>query len=180
MYIKLFDLKEEMIKNGESMIDFSGNNFEVNYLDPFLKVQSIIVIKEEHLARPDLLSWEAYGNLEYIDAILKFNQITNPFSMDLYDLIICPVPKVLPRFYKRPPKQTQIVRDTKALFIDPKRASQKDINRLNQLAKIAAKRKNGSKEIKPTNLLRNGEVPFSMDGKVLRFAPSVSTPNPYN
>lgn len=180
MYIKLFDLKEEMLKDGEYMIDFSENNFEVNYLDPYLRVQTVIIVKEEHLARPDLLSWDAYGNVEYIDAILKFNQITNPFSMDLYDLIVCPVPSILPRFYKRANKQTQFIYDTKALFLDPKRASQKDQNRLKQLEKIASKRKNGSSNPKPTNLLRNGEVPFSTDGKVLRFAPSISSPNTNN
>ena len=73
-------------------------------------------------------------------------------------------------------KTSQIIKDTKALFIDPKRASQKDIARIKQLEKLASKRQNGSSEVKPTNLLREGEVPFSTDGNRLVFAPSSSKP----
>jgi hypothetical protein len=47
---------------------------------------------------------------------------------------------------------------------------------MKQLSKLSAKRKNGSAEPKPTNLLRPGEVPFSTDGNRLIFAPSVSSP----
>ena len=176
MYIKLFDLKDQMLRNNEYMIDFTENNFEVNYLDTYLKIQTIFLIEDRHICRPDMLSWEAYGNTEYIDAILKFNQICNPFSMDLYDIIVAPTPDSLKRFYKKPNKISQQVLDTKALFLDPKRASQKDINRITQLAKIASKRKNGSIAPKPTNLLRPGEVPFSTDGNALVFAPSISSP----
>jgi hypothetical protein len=176
MYIRLLDLKDEMVRNGEYLMDFSENNFEVNYGHPNLIIQKIFIIEEKHLCRPDLLSWEAYSSVDYIDAILKFNQICNPFSIDLDDIIVIPTLNSLNYFYKKSKKSAQQVKDTKALFLDPTRASQKDINRINQLAKIASKRKNGSSSPKPTNLLRPGEVPFSTDGKVLRFAPSISSP----
>jgi len=176
MYIKLFDLKDSMVRTNETLIDFTENNFTVNYLDPFLRIQKVMLVEDRHICRPDILCFDAFGNIEYIDAILKFNQICNPFSMELYDIIVVPSPDSLVRFYKKETKTTQETKDTKALFIDPTRASQKDINRLNQLAAIASKRKNGSSTPKPTNLLRNGEVPFSTDGTRLIFAPSVSTP----
>lgn len=165
-----------MLRNGEYLIDFEENNFQVNYLDIYLRIIRIILVEDRHLARPDLLSWESYGNADYIDAILKFNQITNPFSIDLYDLIVIPTVDSLNRFYNKQTRISQEIYDTKALYLDPKRASQKDVNRLKQLEKIAARRKNGSSQPKPTNLLRPGEVPFSTDGNVLRFAPSVSSP----
>lgn len=176
MYIKIFDLKQEMLRNGEYMIDFAENNFEVNYLDPFLKIQRIFLVEDRHICRPDLLSWESYGSTDYISEVLKFNQICNPFSMELYDIIIAPTVESLARFYKKGKINSQQILDTKALFLDPTRASQKDTNRLNQLAKIAQKRKNGSSQPKPTNLLRPGEVPFTTDGNVIRLAPSVSSP----
>lgn len=176
MYIKLFDLKDQMLRDNEYMIDFTENNFEVNYFDTYLKIQTIFLIEERHICRPDLLSWESYGNTDYVDAILKFNQICNPFSMELYDIIVAPTPASLNSFYQKPNKISQQILDTKALFLDPKRASQKDINRIKQLAKIASKRKNGSSSPMPTNLLRPGEVPFSTDGTALKFAPSISTP----
>ncbi len=176
MIIKLLDLKDEMLRNGEYLIDFTENNFTVNYLDPYLAISRIILVEDRHLCRPDLICWESFGNLDYIDAILKFNQITNPFSMEEFDLVLIPATRSLDRFYKKEKKQSRIIKDTKALFIDPTRASEKDKNRLDQLEKIAQKRKNGSSTPKPTNLLRPGEVPFSTDGRRLIFAPSVSTP----
>jgi hypothetical protein len=44
------------------------------------------------------------------------------------------------------------------------------------LQEIANKSKNGSKEIKPTNLLRDGEVPFVSNGDIIVFAPNSSAP----
>lgn len=178
IYVKLFDLKDEMIRNGETMIDFTENNFQVNYLDPYLRVQRVMLVQEKHICRPDLICFEAYGNVDYVDALLKFNQISNPFSMNLFDIIIVPQIDSYVRFYQKLSKNSPIINNTKALFLDPRLASQKDINRLKQLEKIAQKRKNGSLQPKPTNLLRPGEVPFESTGNALIFAPSISTPRP--
>lgn len=174
--IKLFDLKNEMIKNKETILDFTENNFKVNYLDPNIVISKILLIEERHLCRPDLICFEGYGNLNHIDAILKFNQITNPFSMELYDVIVFPSTKSINSFYRKDKKTKEIVKDTKSFFIDPSRASEKDKNRIEQLKKIANKRKNRTSEPKPTNLLRPGEKPFFADGNNLIFAPSISTP----
>lgn len=176
MYLKLIDLKDEMVRDGVTMIDFLELNLEVNYLSSDFFIKSVILIEEKHLCRPDLIVWEYYRNLDYLDAFLKFNQISNPFSMQLYDLIIIPKESTLQKAYKKINRNSKLIRDTKALFLDPTRASKKDIERMKQLSKLSAKRKNGSLEPKPTNLLRPGEVPFSTDGNRLIFAPSVSSP----
>lgn len=175
MIIKLLDLKDEMLRNGEMLIDFTENNFEVNYADPFISLSKVILVEDKHLCRLDLLSYEAYGDINYMDVILKFNQITNPFSMDIYDLILIPTLRSIDRFYKKEKKITRLIKDTKSLFIDPTRASEKDQNRLKQLEEISKKRKNGSLQPKPTNLLRSNEVPFLADGSRLILAPTISS-----
>jgi|688.fasta_scaffold383011_2 hypothetical protein len=172
MVIKLFDLKNEMLRNGETMIDFLSNNFLVNYFDPQLEIARLMLVEERHLCRIDLLSYEAYQSIDYVDVIMKFNQITNPFSMQINDIIVFPTKASVNRFYQQEAlRNDKLILDTKALFIDPSRASQKDKARLEQLQKIADKRKNGSKEIKPANLLKTGEVPFVTDGTALTFSP---------
>jgi hypothetical protein len=176
MYIKLIDLKDEMVREGVTMIDLLELNLEVNYFANDLRVDRIVLVEERHLCRPDLIVWENYRNLDCLDAFLKFNQITNPFSMQLLDVIIIFNKASMDRAYIKSARASNLVKDTKALFLDPTRASQKDISRLKQLAKLAAKRKNGSVQPKPTNLLRPGEVPFATDGNRLIFAPSVSIP----
>ncbi len=177
MQIHLLDLKTEMLQNGEFMIDFLENNFRVDYSNPYLKINRVILVEDRYLARLDLLSFDAYGDVNSMDIIMKFNQISNPFSMNLYDIIVIPDAESARQFYQKEKLATvKSIKDTKALFIDPTRASQKDQARIKQLEALANKRENGSTEIKPTNLLRDGEVPFSTDGKVLLFAPSISKP----
>lgn len=176
MYIKLLDLKDEMIREDVTMIDLLELNLEVNYFAPELRVDRVILVEERHLCRPDLIVWENYRNLDYLDGFLKFNQITNPFSMNLQDVVLIFSKESIDRAYIKSVRSNNLVKDTKALFLDPTRASQKDISRMKQLAKLAAKRKNGSSDPKPTNLLRPGEVPFSTDGTRLIFAPSISSP----
>ena len=176
MEIQLFDLKSEMIKDGIKMIDFLENNFKVSYSDSNLQIAKVMLIEDYHLCRPDLISYENYGSVDYIDIILKFNQISNPFSMDIHDFLVIPTLSSGIKFYRQDKLAiTQSILDTKALFLDPTKASQKDIARLQQLQKIANKRANGASEIKPTNLLRNGEVPYTTDGENIIFAPSMSS-----
>lgn len=166
-----------MINQGITTLDFMENNFKVNYADPKLVISKVFLIEDRHLCRPDLVSFDAYGGAEYVDLILKFNHISNPFSMELYDLIIVPKLSTAIRFYQKDPLKTEkILNDTKGLFVDPTRASKKDQERLKMLQEIAKKSKNGSSEIKPTNLLREGEVPFSANGDVVIFAPNSSAP----
>jgi hypothetical protein len=176
MYLKLIDLKGEMLRNGVTLIDFQELNFEVNYFSEDFKVKRIFLMEERHLCRPDLIVWENYRNLDYLDAFLKCNQITNPFSMELHDIIVIPQEESIEKFYKKELTSSKLIKETKSLFLDPKRATQKDLARFKQLARLAEKRKNGSTEPKPTNLLRPGEVPFKTDGRVIVFAPSVSSP----
>jgi hypothetical protein len=176
MRVKIFDLKLEMIREGIKMIDFLENNFKVNYYSPYLDVNRVMLIEERHLCNPFNLAYEAYGDTNQAEVILKFNQITNPFSMQLNDILIIPELTSVERFYRKSKVDDKIILDTKSIFIDPERASQKDLNRLEQLKRIAEKKKNGSASPKPTNLLRPGEVPFVSDGNVITLAPNSSRP----
>jgi hypothetical protein len=176
MIIKLFDLKSEMLRDGISLIDFLENNYKVNYYDNGLQITRVFLVEERHLCRPDLMSWESYNTVDYADIILKFNQITNPFSMQIDDIIMVPALSSGLKFYQKDKTKTpKEINDTKALFLDPSKASQKDLERLKQLQKIAARRANGSKEVKPTNLLREGEQVYITDGNAITFAPTIST-----
>ena len=101
MEIHLFDLKSEMVKDGITMLDFMENNFKVSYIDSLLRISKVILIQERHLCRLDTLSDEAYGSVNYPDIIMKFNQISNPFSMELNDLIVIPTLESARRFYRK-------------------------------------------------------------------------------
>ena len=53
---------------------------------------NIFTVPEEYIARPDLLSLDAYGSTMYADVICKINGISNPFELNEGDKLILPTP----------------------------------------------------------------------------------------
>jgi hypothetical protein len=174
MRLQLLELKAEMLRDGVRTIDLLEANIVVDFLLTATRPTRFFLVEDRHLARPDLIAFEMLGSANYVDVVLKYNQITNPFAMEVNDLIMVPPLVAVNSFYKKSESPSDTVRDTKSLFVDPSRVSQKDQARLKQLEKIASRSKNGSREVKPTNLLRSGEVPFKTDGTALRLAPNAT------
>ena len=65
----------------QTMFDFRSNNY-VSY--------NLFRISRDYLMRPDLISQAVYNNTIYCEYILKYNGISNPFSMEEGDLILIP------------------------------------------------------------------------------------------
>lgn len=157
---------------GEKIVDFFKKNYSVDFFDQSLDFITVFIVKEEHLCRLDLISFQVYGDASYAPLLAKWNKITNPFSMEVNDLIVCPTTQTLNRFFSSDPepvKKSTI--DAKSTWLDPERATKQDIKRIEQLKKIAFREKNGSMDPKPTNLLREGESAFIKDGDKLTLAP---------
>lgn len=171
MRIRLLELKAIMEREGVLAVDFLDSTLQVNYFSRELQVDRVLLVEERHLARPDLLSQDAYGAPDHVDVILKFNMITNPFSMEEGDIIVAPNLGSVEAFYRRGASSPVNVLDTKSLFIDPSKTPKKDAARVEQLARIAKRKSGGAREVKPTHLLRIGEEPFRTDGTALRLAP---------
>lgn len=66
--------------------DFQFNIFEVTY---------------EYIARPDLISLDAYGDTMYTDVLCKLNGISNPFELNVGDKLIIPSPDNITDFVTR-------------------------------------------------------------------------------
>lgn len=65
----------------QSMFDLNNLNF-VSY-SPYR-------VPADYVMRPDLISKAVYNNTKYAEIILKFNGISNPFSINEGDLILIP------------------------------------------------------------------------------------------
>jgi hypothetical protein len=100
-----------MLQREEYIVDFLENNFKVSYGVSNLIINKIILVEEKHLGRIDLLCDDAYGDVNSIDILLKFNQITNPFSMELYDIIAVPDANSARQFYQKEKLATIHLRD---------------------------------------------------------------------
>ncbi len=76
--------------------------FEPTFTIPSDYTYQAYVVTAEYVARPDLLSKNIYGTVNYADVICKLNGISNPFELNEGTVIIVPDVSDLPNFYKSP------------------------------------------------------------------------------
>lgn len=85
--ITIFEIKPFVVVEGEKIIDLTYPSIRYNY-DPW--ITGVINVNEQTAMRPDLISKSAYGNTEYWDLILKYNGMSNPFSLGPEDRLLIP------------------------------------------------------------------------------------------
>ena len=99
--------------------------------------------------RPDLIALENYGSAEHVDYLLKFNNISDPFSVKEGDVLLIPV--LGPNYKKLERPVTEDLNIVRQEFLDKKRLTPKDQKRIDFL-----KKKYGVKEVLPPNVLKSG------------------------
>lgn len=121
---------------------------------------SIHIVTENEIGRIDIVSRSEYGSHDHVDHILKFNGISNPFSITEGDILYIPSLDSGKKQWKivtEGPGQNPI-RDQ---FINTKRLPVKDANRIQYLSKKY------NKKILPPNILQEGEENISIkNGKI--------------
>jgi len=137
-----------------NIVDFAEPTFVPEYNSEHFIVKKLIVVSEEYDRRVDLISLGVYNSDDYVDIILKFNEISDPLSVRTGDVILIPELNGAKNFYKNPNKESK---ESTQKYIDSTKKSKVDTKRLETLAKISSSVKNGSKvNVKP-NELKPGE-----------------------
>ena len=119
----------------------------------YMSISQVFPVDAYYAGRIDLISLSVYNSADYVDQLLKFNGISNPFSVAEGDILYIPPMDVLQKTWKKPGvglTDSNVVRDR---FIETKRLPIKDQNRLEYLKRKAALKPNGAKEILPPNVL---------------------------
>jgi len=119
-------------------------------------------VREDEVGRPDLISLEYYNTDSKTDIILKWNGISDPFSLSPGEVLEIPTDEV--PFYKldRPSKFED--NKIKNEFVQGKKLSKKD------LARIEALKKKYNKDVLlPPNVIAVGKknFKFTADGNVI-------------
>lgn len=89
--------------------DYLGDEV-VNLLDKTFVIPdyydyNIFEVTEEYIARPDLVSYDAYGDSMYADVICKLNGVSNPFELNKGMKLIIPSPDYITNFIVRPAQE---------------------------------------------------------------------------
>ena len=134
-------------------------------------------VNESEVCRIDLISLKYYKSADYVDYILKYNNISNPFSITVGDTLIIPEnDAVLVSLTSI--KQIDAVDDKLSIrdqFVNTKRLSVKDAKRSEYLAKKAKQKANGSKQILPPNILKDGDSNIKIEnGAITIGTPSIN------
>lgn len=89
MFINSLDTKELFERpDGMKVKDLTQTMFELknrNYT-----AFNVYRVPKDYVMRPDLISQAVYNNTLYAEIILKFNGISNPFSINEGDIILIP------------------------------------------------------------------------------------------
>ena len=117
-------------------------------------------VTQDEIGRIDLIANAYYRDINNAELILKYNSISNPFSINEGDVLLIPDDQFPLVKWKRvnPMASEEISElDIRDQFINSKRLTERDAKRIEYLKRKAAQKTNGSKEILPPNILKPGE-----------------------
>ena len=172
MNFKSIDNKK--IKNGKLRITEPVVIFPEN-----TKTIAVHTVTSDEVCRIDIISRIYYNFDDYAELILKFNNISNPFSINEGDILNIPNKNDVFTAWKTiksvntgsigsdPLDQEEQGDSIKNQFINSKRLTVKDIKRAEYLKKKADQKENGSKEILPPNILKEGDKNIDINGDII-------------
>lgn len=76
-----------MISTGEMIVDLVRSTFNFGTIDTSI---GPALVNSEETMRPDLLSNRLYASQDHWDVLLKFNGISNPFSLGEGEVLLAP------------------------------------------------------------------------------------------
>lgn len=132
-------------------------------------IMTVYTVHSDEAGRIDLIASNVYNDTSQSEHILKFNNISNPFSIKEGDVLNIPFVDLPFKNWKtiKPQGKPDGKHPVKDQFMDSKRLTVKDQNRVEYLKQKASQKVNGSKEILPPNILKDGETNMDIEGGVI-------------
>jgi hypothetical protein len=78
------------------------NLLDKTFIIPTNYTYNVFEVTEEYIARPDLISYDAYGDTMFGDIVCKLNGISNPFELNKGTWLILPSPECIMDFVVNP------------------------------------------------------------------------------
>jgi hypothetical protein len=159
--IDILENKQEKVINGESIMDLVSPSLN-NTITP--NYSKFVVSTEEMIMRPDLAAQMYCGSHNKVGILLKLNSISNPFSLNVNELLLIPDRKTIDDLSKPidKPMNMEIRNSFRKQLQD--RISQVSNSRKEYLNAV-----NMSTEAQlPPNVTKQGEEQFKVvDGKLI-------------
>jgi hypothetical protein len=155
----------------ENIIDLTAPSFSYKR---DVKIIAAGLVSDELEMRPDLAAKIYYGDISKLDYILKFNGISNPFSLQSGTvLLIGDLDEMKHNFASEAnvnPETNQ--KDIREKFFDKNRLSKKDAKRLALVQQKSSQFANGASNLTP-NMAEIGSVEIKVQNGVVIFGADV-------
>jgi hypothetical protein len=160
-------------KNGDVFPDLTRSSIDANKKSALRSSRTFIVDKDT-VMRPDLAAVALYNDQGMLDVLLKYNSVSNPFSLYEGQILYVPAIDDLNDIIKAPSRIEDIgnveITEVESIFINPK--NNQDKKRLELL-----KKQNRGGEVLPSNVNRKGDKNIKIkDGKII-FGEDVTSIN---
>ena len=176
--ITVFELKPIVTKNGEKVVDMSYPSIRYNF-DPY--IVGVYAVNEHSEMRPDIISRSAYGITAFWDMILKYNGISNPFSISKEDRFFIPAIDDMRQNLSPVGVSDEIAKNIRAQYTDVSKKAKQDP----RLAEVEKKRKEAQrKKVEnigvasvnnlPPNIAEEGDREIIIKGGKVQFGPNIS------
>lgn len=171
---KLLRAKRTFTKpNGDTVVDLISSTF--NFNASVAPAEGYCQVLPDEQARPDLVANRVYGDQQLWEALLKYNGVSNPFSLEAGYILLTPPFKDLEKLISVPKqileKGVEITDRTEDRLLNPRTVEDK--RRIEAL-------KTNVRELVPPNVNKKGSQNVKIrDGKVI-FGEDVTTVNKNN
>lgn len=178
----IFNPNKDLQNQGIGILDLTRSSLSFNNIN--LKIKQFYRVPEDAQMRPDLISLQAYGNLNKIGSLMKINGISNPFAINTGTLFAIPTTDGLDSAFN----QKKMTLSSGNTTDNPNTAFRK--SQENKAFKTSDSRKNFIEQQSksknpipqplPPNLLQDGEVQILKTPTLISLGPSTSAagPNP--
>lgn len=155
---------------GEKVVDLSSSTFQFN---GDITIVGTGLVSDELEMRADLVAKIYYGNSNKFDHILKFNGISNPFSLEAGTVLLIGDEAQLDAcFTKSSSTNSESNKeDIRKRFFDPNKLSKKDAKRL-ELMKKKSEGANAA-NLTPPNIAEPGAKEISVKDGMVMFGTDV-------
>jgi hypothetical protein len=169
LFLETLIKKREFDNNGDKIIDLTVSTIKYSS-EPDIK--TAIIVSEDLAMRPDLIARIQYGDANKLDYILKYNGISNPFSLAPGQLLIIPEEDSMGKQFINPKVQSMGDsaggNEIRNKIFDPNKLGKKDQKRLDHIMKKASQYNNGSKQNLSPNIAEPGSKEIKIkDGKIV-------------
>ena len=142
----LLKKKKVVDSNNNLILDLTNSSVKSTYIND-TRITKVILVSDEFEMRPDLVAKATLGSSSFADLLMKFNGISNPYSLERGMFIF--VPNVDDAINNTIDRQT-VSKPLRDIVFNPDKLSKKDKARLKFLEDKAASFKNQGSAL-PTN-----------------------------